>query len=164
VYSKIAAQYVVLRKSVRDPHQIVKSQLSIKLSPDKKILSATHRHFDRQGVARQSTGFVIGVVRNLHVFLQVEDGEGIEVISLREPVQTRFLKMMGFMQSINIDRQILSARIFIEREDDGWLKLKHRFVLSDLDHNPDRQRLVAALLDNGPCLTIPDVHLTGDDE
>jgi hypothetical protein len=88
-----------------------------------------------------------------------EDSEALEIIALRDPVQKQYVKMMGFMQSINADRKVLSARVFIEREDDVWASLKPRFRLCALDPWPERKEMLIQLLDQGTALTIPDVLL-----
>jgi hypothetical protein len=159
-HSRFSRDYVLLRKSVNDPKVVVKSKLRIFIDPrDKSFVEAIHTHHDRHGVLRESRGFVTSVVRNLYIVMQVEDSEGLEIIALRDPVQKEYVKMMGFMQSINADRKILSARVFIEREDDVWASLKPRFRLCALDPWPERKEMLKQLLDPGTALTIPDVLL-----
>lgn len=160
IFSKFANKYVVFRKSVENENLIIKSSLIIGLDEQKKALTATHIHLDRHGVVRQSTGFVMCIVRNIYIILQVEDGDGLELLALREPIQKDFVKMMGFMMSINTDRKILSARIFLERTDEIWEKINPRFKIDALNEYPDRKELIKALLDEKTALTMPKAILT----
>jgi hypothetical protein len=99
---------------------------------------------------------LIPMVSNVYAILDVEYGEGLEFIALRNPIQWHFHKMMGFMTSMNMDRNILSARIFIERDGEIWDGVSPRFTREGMkDNKYIMDRLT--LLDEGKALGIPDI-------
>jgi hypothetical protein len=157
MFGDFSGDYVLLRKSVVDPDVVVKSRLRIDRASGRHPLPRVrHFHHDRQAVERVSTGVLIPMVSNVYAILEVEYGEGLEFIALRNPIQWRFHKMMGFMTSMNMDRNILSARICIERDGRMWDGVSPRFTRDGMkDNKYITERL--ALLDEGTSLGILDV-------
>lgn len=157
MFGDFSGDYVLLRKSVVDPDMIVKSRLRIDRASGRSVLPRVrHYHHDRQLVERVSVGVALPLISNVYAILEVENGEGMEFIALRNPIQWKFQKMMGFMTSMNMDRNILSARIFIERDGNLWDGIGPRFTregVQDNEHITSR----LSLLDEGTALTIPDI-------
>jgi hypothetical protein len=156
MFGDFSGDYVLLRKSAREANLIVKSTLKIDRARGRSVLpKVRHTHIDRQGIVRTSTGILLPIVSNVYGVLEVENGEGLEYIALRNPLQWNFNKMMGFLISMNMERIILSARVFIERDGSMWDGLGSRFSVDDIIGNEyiaDKLRL----LDIGTALTIPD--------
>jgi hypothetical protein len=157
LFGDYTGDYILLRKSVIDPDIIVKSRLKIdRIGARNSLPRIRHYHHDRQAVERVSTGVLIPMVSNIYAVLQVEYGEGLEFLSLRNPIQWHFHKLMGFMTSMNMDRNILSARIVIERDGRIWDGVSPRFKRSDWKENKYVMERVG-LLDQETSLTIPDI-------
>lgn len=157
MFGEFSGDYVLLRKSVRDPNVVVKSRLRIDRAHGRDAVpKVRHYHHDRLGVERLSTGVFLPLVSNVYGILEVENGEGLEIIALRNPIQWAFQKMMGFLISMNMDRNILSARVFIERDCTSWNRLSPRFTVDDI--KDDAKMLdKLQLLDEGTSNTIPDI-------
>ncbi len=118
---RITGDFVMLRKSVRNPNEVVKSRLKItRFAGGSPLLVISHLHKDRQNVDRVSKGIITRVVRNIYAVPENREGEGIEMLALRDPVQELFEKLNGFLISMNMDRKILSARVCIERNSKRW--------------------------------------------
>jgi hypothetical protein len=157
MFGDFSGDYVLLRKSVVDPNMVVKSRLRIDRAHGRDALpKARHFHHDRQNIERVSTGVFLPLVSNVYGILEVENGEGLEFIALRNPIQWNFQKMMGFMTSMNMDRNILSARIFIERDGTLWDGIGPRFTREEVKENEYISNKFS-LLDEGKSLTIPDI-------
>lgn len=163
VAEKICGRYVMFRKSVKDPDVIVKSSLEIRCnSASVQVMEAIHSHRDRQGALRVSKGVIVPVVRNIYFILEIEKGEGLEMLAFKEPIQDSFSRMMGFVLSINMDRKILSARTFIEHASPEWESLPPRIRVKDArEHRLLSSRLL--LLNESTCQTLPDQPLEGED-
>jgi hypothetical protein len=153
--------YVMLRKSVISTDVFIKSDLTIEWVEEHDLLRVTNRHSDRQGVERVSVGFAIPLTNSsLCLILQVEDAQALEQFTLRVPMQRHFKRLMGFASSVIFNGDPMSARVFIERVDDDWKALEHRFELDDVK-DPLRKEALEKLLDHeqdqsGTARTIPD--------
>jgi hypothetical protein len=160
---KLGGKYVLIRKSVTDQDLLVKSDLIIDASSDREVIKARHIHVDRTGVSRVSEGFVVPVVSNIYCILDVEDGQGLEIIALKEPIQQKWQRMYGFCWSMNFNRMIISAQVFLERDSEHSNDAPSRMRLSDPTSHPYvayilDQRLHKQI-DEGPCATIPDLDM-----
>jgi len=157
MFGDFSGNYVLLRKSALYPDVIVRSVLKIDRASGRHALPRIrHLHYDRTGRQRISNGILLPMVANVYGVLKVENGEGLEFFALRNPIQWDFQKMLGFFTSMNMDRTILSSRIFIEREKSLWDGVNYRFTADDVK---DRPAIVNSLqfLDKEKCLTIPDI-------
>jgi hypothetical protein len=94
--------------------------------------------------------------------MNIENGEGIEIFALKEPIQQNFFTILGFHLSMNIDRKLISSRVFLERESTKWESVPARFYLSELPTDDPTYSLVIQrihLLDEVQSLTLPDISL-----
>jgi len=157
MFGDFSGDYILVRKSVVDPAIFVKSRLRIdRANGQHAVLRVRHFHVDRQNVERVSSGVLLPLVSNIYGILEVENGEGLEFLALRNPVNWAFQKLMGFMISMNMDRSVLCARIFIEREGISWDGIGSRFKEEDVKDRPHiLSRL--SLVDAEKSRTIPDV-------
>jgi hypothetical protein len=183
LFGEYVGDYVMLRKSVHSPvpihenahghvdnsvtqdsnQHIVKSLLKIthRDGIDKGFLKIRHYHHDRQGILRVSSGFFFPLSTNIYSIMKIEDGEGLELLALRNPIQKQFEKMMGFLISMNMDRNILSGRIFIERDSELWQDIPPRFKVSEINDKPQMRKILnnLRLLEEGPALILPDIQI-----
>jgi hypothetical protein len=164
---KIKGDYIMLRRSVKNDQDIIKSNISIGKDDSKDYIDITHSHTDRFGVSRLSEGFVVPIVRSIHCIMKVENGEDIEVISLRNPIQQRgrFRRLLGFCQSINVDRVILSAKVYLEPYGQSWSFVPPRFTVADVENRAILRELIGKrinLIGNSACPTIPDDEVEED--
>jgi hypothetical protein len=160
---KICNEYILVRKSYLDEELIVKSILTISFDQEAKILFARLIHTDQHAVGRTSLGFVLPVVRNIYCLMPIEEGEGLDIIALKIPIQHDFEKMLGFQITMNTDRKLISARVFVERNNEEWAEAPARFYLKDIDKYPSIKELIlkkVPLLDDKTAPTIPDIPLT----
>jgi hypothetical protein len=150
----------MLRKSVHNKDVIVKSAITITIDPYDHAVEVRHVHADRQGVPRLSDGIVVPVKSNFYCVMQIETGQGMEILALKEPVQDKFQRLMGFLLSFNIDRKLLSARVFLERMTKEWEEAPARFAVDALERfSPslrDHIKPKLALLDHGTAQTLSD--------
>jgi hypothetical protein len=160
--NKLSGTYVMLRKSVNEPDVVVKSTIVIGHSNNHDFLNIRHIHVDRQGVERVSEGFIAPIVKNMYGIMRIERGDGLEILAIKEPIQHNFQRLLGILLSMNIDRKILSALIFLERASDIWNSAPPRFPLSELSKYPPLREVIGnkyRLLDDGTCTTLSDISL-----
>jgi hypothetical protein len=126
-------EYAVLRWSAKEDWMIKSSLWISGGSGDLNTVTAVHRHTDRGGVVRESIGGFIPVEGNIYGILKVEEGAGLDIFTLRNPVQKQFQRMVGFLCSIDVDRNLYCANIVIEKSNENWRKVGARFCLNDLE-------------------------------
>jgi hypothetical protein len=157
---KLKGSYVMLRKSVVNGNDIVKSQVFIALDSDPKVITVRHIHIDRMKVERKSEGFAVPIARQIYLITKIEGSEGLDFIALREPIQQNFHRLLGFFVSMNIDRKILCSRVYLERDNKLWQGIPGRFTRNDIEKNETLKGLIGnkidKLLDKDISLTIPD--------
>jgi hypothetical protein len=130
---KITGNFIALRKSTIGSNIIMKSRLSVSLrrSGNSPFIHATHEHFDRTGRLRTSVGFIVPVRTNIYGAMQIEGHEGLEIFTLRDPMQHMPEFFMGFMLGVNGNRNIYNSSLLLERESGPlsgvWSELPHRF-------------------------------------
>lgn len=126
-------KYAVLRRSLNDGH-FVNSHLVLRRHKEQRgLISAVHYQRDREDEERVSRGVLIPVVNNIYGLFKVERGEALEFLSLRNPVQQKFERMVGFLNGVALDREIICAGIVLKRFEGFWSRLPGRFRLDDLD-------------------------------
>jgi len=166
IRSKISGEYIMLRKSVIKQDMIVKSRIIIGDDGDKDTISIKHIHMDRAGVLRVSEGFVMPIVRNVYCIMEVEGGEGLDILVLKDPIQQKFVRMYGFCGSMNLNRKLLWAKTFLERDNEIWRSAPARFNIPDICKYPLLKDVFGpkelALLDKGTCPTLPEIGPDGD--
>lgn len=151
---KLTGKYVMLRKSLHSSDLIVRSTVTVSRSAGQaEQINIVHSHMDRGGNERLSNGFVCPVIRNIYAILNVEHGEAIELIVLRNPIQREFKQMVGFLISINVDRKIISSRVSLVHHDSSWDDLGYRFRMSEVRSESVRKLLLN--LDDETSLTLP---------
>ncbi len=151
---KLVGEYVMLRNSLHNENVIVKSSLKIERNARLDQLTITHRHIDSQGVERTSRGFLLPLFGNIYGVLRVERGQGLETIALREPIPEHFKKMVGFVTSIDMDRNVLTSRVCIDKVGPEWAKIGPRFK-SDAYANNTYVHKMISLLDKFKARRIP---------
>lgn len=165
VYTKLVGRYIMLRKSIRDENLIVRSLVTIEFIENEKqygagALLATHKHYDVYMRPRVSKGFLLPVVRNIYFLMNVEDGEGLEFIALKEPVQSDFKRMLGFITTMNTDRKLLSSHVCLERETENWSEFQSpRFSFDDKCPNwlANEKGEILSLLDPKTSGVVPEI-------
>jgi len=91
--------------------------------------------------------------------MQIENGEGLEIIAIKEPIQQNFKRMIGFLVSMNIDRKMLISHIFLERTNENWDSVPPRFNISEIQPDTLLGRVVGnrvSLLDECTSKTLRD--------
>ena len=158
--TKLQGHYVMLRKSVVHESDIVKSEVMIGTDDDPSAINVRHVHVDRMKVERISDGFAVPIARQIYLLTKIEGSEGLDFVAVREPIQQRFQRLLGFLVSMNIDRKILCSRVYLERNTDAWKSVPGRFTRDDVNNNEVLKRLIGEridkLLDKGTSPTIPD--------
>ncbi len=162
IQNKFSGRYIMLRRSIHNSDTIIRSTIIFGIEKEGGFIKMSHIHKDRANVDRISKGFVVPVVRNIYCLMNIENGEGIEIFALKEPIQQNFFTILGFHLSMNIDRKLISSRVFLERESTKWESVPARFYLSELPTDDPTYSLVIQrihLLDEVQSLTLPDISL-----
>lgn len=130
---KFHGEYVIIRKSMSQPDLLIKSDLSIeRIASAPDALLVCHTHIDRRARARISKGILVQTPGIINIILNIEYGEGVETLMLRDPVQRHFGLLTGFLNSMNIDRVVFSARVILLRKTDIINKLSHRIKTCEI--------------------------------
>lgn len=114
---KIQGEYIAYRAStVRD--RVIRSLVTIaQVGPaateSDGIWEFSHTQLNRYQEPRKSNGVVIPISNVLYLLGDVEEGEGLEVIALKEPDTHNFKMIKGFISSTSADRQPFVARIVL---------------------------------------------------
>ena len=159
--AKFIGKYVMLRKSVSDPDVVIMSNLEIYVSENKDFIRVLHQHTDRHHQTSTSKGFLVRRPPNLYALMRVESDVGLELLALRDPVNDRFRRLLGFLMSMNVDRKLLDARVVIERRSDVFDKVRPRFRVSEIEDD-DLRSVVLQYLEPGECRSIIDDIPTGE--
>ena len=108
---KMRGRYVCYRNATAKDY-IVKSSLRIDLKPGfDDVWEFVHLQRDAFQDQRSTDGPVIALSRTLYLVGDMESGQGLEIIVLKEPLPRKFSRLRGFIITMDQNREVYSARI-----------------------------------------------------
>ena len=102
------------------PKYIIKSQVDfVQLSEFDRGLSAAwefyHRYVDNNGIEKRSDGVVFVIQNNIYLLGDVQNGEGLDIMIVREPVENADF-MIGFHVSIDDHRPFFANMVYFDAD------------------------------------------------
>jgi hypothetical protein len=151
---ELCDDYYLLRKSVRAPEAIVRSECKIEWTSPKD-LKVTHWHHDRYDEIRTSKGFMVPTDGNHIAVLNIENGLSIEFLAVKKPPTERFKRLIGFIVTINSNGVLISARVSLIKKRELSFEPPIRFRFDAYDEDVVMKKTIK-FLSSDEAMTIPD--------
>lgn len=151
---RICGDFFGFRQSVEEK-RIVKSNIVVKQRNSfEYIFEFIHIEKDHLNNVKHTDGIVVPISNNFYMIGDIEKGEGLEIIVLKDPALSEVRTIRGFTISMDYRRQPFFARTLLTRKsDETSVGSEPDFGSFDVDEVnkfiPEKeQRLIFSMIDN----------------
>ncbi len=129
VYQKIDGVYLAYRWSIYHGDILVSRIIIRERAGSGGAREFLTLHYDDMDEAKASDGVVIPMGSNIYMAGDLEKGQGLDILTLREPLNTNANLISGFQITMDNDRRPFFSRTLLVRSDEEPKRLERKELL-----------------------------------